>query len=300
MRDLFGGIGVILLFGISLAGGIFFAQRNLRLGRGDRRNAKRLALFVLGLSLLSWIFGASHASFTELLLTTYTAAFIWLLYMAIEPFVRRKWPHILVSWTRLLSGEWKDSLVARDALIGTAFGIFGSCILGLSRVLIPSWLGIAELAPPVTPPSFLASIMGVRFLISEFLSYIVMPAILYPLAVLCLLFIMRVLLRNQKLTIVACMLIFALLNSPGDIWSLVLEVVLSSILFYMLTRFGLLATAISYFSYITFYLPVTLDTSAWYSEYSFITLAIFAAIVLYAFYYSLGGRPIFGTPRLDE
>lgn len=142
MRYLAVSIGGILLLGISLVGGIFFAQRNLRLGRGDRRNAKRLALFVLGLSLLSWIFGASHVSFRELLLTPYAAAFTWILYMAIEPFVRRKWPHILVSWTRLLSGEWKDPLVARDALIGTAFGILVSCILGLSRYLIPSWFQV--------------------------------------------------------------------------------------------------------------------------------------------------------------
>ncbi|MBN2320336.1 MAG: protein kinase [Acidobacteria bacterium] len=301
MRDLAVLIGVYLLLGISLAGGIFFAQRNLRLGRGDRRNAKRLALFVLGLFLLSLVFRASHISFTDLLLTPYTAAFIWLLYMAIEPFVRRKWPHILVSWTRLLSGEWKDPLVARDALIGIAFGILVSCILGLSRYLIPSWLGYAELAPPWIQLPFLPSIMGVRFLISWLLGYIGGMAILIPLAVLCLLFIMRILLRNQKLAIVVCMLIYGLLNSPGDIRSLVIEVVLSSILFYVLTRFGLLATANHYFAIIvTNYLPVTLDASAWYSEYSYITLAIFAAIVLYAFHTSLGGRPMFGTPRLDE
>ena len=143
--------------------------------------------------------------------------------------------------------------------------------------------------------------MGVRFLISKLLTNIVGLAILMPLAVLCLLFIMRVLLRNQKLAIIAGMLIYGLLNSPGDIWSLVIEVVLSSILFYVLTHFDLLATANHYFALIiAIYLPVTLDASAWYSEYSYITLAIFAAIVLYAFYTSFGSRPLFGTPRLDD
>jgi hypothetical protein len=58
MRELALTIGVNGLFVTALASGIFFAQRNLRLGRGDRRNARRLALFVLGLSMLSWIFGA--------------------------------------------------------------------------------------------------------------------------------------------------------------------------------------------------------------------------------------------------
>jgi hypothetical protein len=47
-------------------------------------------------------------------------------------------------------------------------------------------------------------------------------------------------------------------------------------------------------------MPLTLDVSSWYARCSFTAVAIFAAIVLYAFRTSLGGRPIFGTPRLDE
>ena len=47
-------------------------------------------------------------------------------------------------------------------------------------------------------------------------------------------------------------------------------------------------------------LPATLDPSAWYSGHGFSTLAIFAAIALYSFRTSLGGRPFFGTARLDE
>ena len=34
--------------------------------------------------------------------------------MAIERYVRRRWPEILVAWTRLLSGEFRDPLVARN------------------------------------------------------------------------------------------------------------------------------------------------------------------------------------------
>lgn len=34
---------------VIIAGGLFFALRNLRLGRGDRRNATRLALLITGL-----------------------------------------------------------------------------------------------------------------------------------------------------------------------------------------------------------------------------------------------------------
>jgi hypothetical protein len=36
------------------------------------------------------------------------AGLLWLIYIALEPFVRRRWPHMLVSWTRLLSGAFGD------------------------------------------------------------------------------------------------------------------------------------------------------------------------------------------------
>ena len=47
---------------------------------------------------------------------------VWVLYMAIEPYVRRVWPRMLVSWTRLLSGRLRDPLLGRDVLIGLLVG----------------------------------------------------------------------------------------------------------------------------------------------------------------------------------
>jgi len=46
--------------------------------------------------------------------------------------------------------------------------------------------------------------------------------------------------------------------------------------------------------------PATLDASAWYSHASFAALAIFAVVVLYAFRYSLGGRPLIAASQLDD
>jgi hypothetical protein len=44
----------------------------------------------------------------------------------------------------------------------------------------------------------------------------------------------------------------------------------------------------------------TLDASAWYFAYGLAAFVLFAALVLCAFRTSLGGRPIFGTPRIDD
>ena len=43
-----------------IGGGLFFARRNLRLGRGDRRGATRLAVFLLMLITISWILREHH------------------------------------------------------------------------------------------------------------------------------------------------------------------------------------------------------------------------------------------------
>jgi uncharacterized membrane protein len=73
------------------------------------------------------------------------------------------------------------------------------------------------------------------------------------------------------------------------------------LMYFILMRFGLLtAISMTIISIFITHFPITFNTTAWYRNYGYVALIIFAAIVLYAFYYSLGGRPIFGTPRLDE
>jgi hypothetical protein len=38
---------------------------------------------------------------------------------ALEPYLRRRWPERIISWNRLLAGEFRDPLVGRDILIGS-------------------------------------------------------------------------------------------------------------------------------------------------------------------------------------
>ena len=69
-----------------------------------------------------------------------TAAFLWVVYMALEPFVRRRWPGRIISWTRLLAGDVRDPMVCRDLLIGALFGV-GGLLWGVLRYQVPVWLG---------------------------------------------------------------------------------------------------------------------------------------------------------------
>src|SRR5215470_7537353 len=143
-----------LLVVVVIAGGVFFASRNLRLGRGDRRGAVRLVLLALTLGLVNWIFTEHHvATFWELglFVTSFSfglslAGLLGVLYIALEPFVRRRWPQMLVSWTRALSGDWRDPVVGRDVLLGCVVGVVFTC-LGVLSVLMPGRLGYAAEMP---------------------------------------------------------------------------------------------------------------------------------------------------------
>ena len=43
-------------------------------------------------------------------------------YLALEPYIRRTWPELLVSWARILSGEFTDPIVGRDLFLGILLG----------------------------------------------------------------------------------------------------------------------------------------------------------------------------------
>jgi hypothetical protein len=103
-------IRVFLLTAI-LAAGALLARRNYRHGRGDREGALRLAgvMFVLeiGLWLCRSHFVAGFQTFGYLILAIAAGLLwsgaMWMLYLAIEPWIRRNWPQAIISWSRLIS-----------------------------------------------------------------------------------------------------------------------------------------------------------------------------------------------------
>jgi hypothetical protein len=113
----------------------------------------------------------------------------------------------------------------------------------------------------------------------------------------CLLVTTRVLLKKQKVAITAIVLIGAMAYGSGP-W---VGLITTALVLFLLLRFGLLFTAAFIFAYASIEsIPMTLQPSAWYSGYSYLALTIYAAIVLYAFRASLGGRPLLATSHLDD
>ena len=126
-----GEVVYIVLQLIVMIGSIPFARYNLRLGRGDTRGAVRLGLFCLAVGLLVWVIGGTHVAsvkeadlfFMATMRALISAVSVAVTYISFEPFVRRRWPQTLISWSRVLAGTLRDPLVGRDVLVGTAVGI---------------------------------------------------------------------------------------------------------------------------------------------------------------------------------
>ncbi|HET7220456.1 MAG TPA: serine/threonine-protein kinase, partial [Vicinamibacterales bacterium] len=149
-RTIANTLGSVLVFATLL-----LARSNLRAGRGDRRGAWRLLCVAMAALVASWIVSARH--YTSLLIederlfeflahALMNAGTVWLLYIALEPYVRRFAPGILISWTRVLSGRIVDPRVGRDLLVGAAVGV-SIALLGMTYFMVPELLG----EPPGDP-----------------------------------------------------------------------------------------------------------------------------------------------------
>jgi serine/threonine-protein kinase len=301
-------VGATSLVVLALAipvGAVLLARRNVRLGRGDRAGAFTVALFVFCAYAAARLFQADHvASFGQelwLLVKVFAypafwAGLVWLLYMALEPYARRRWPHMLIAWKRLLAGRLRDPLVGRDVLLGCLLGASTLASRGLTFV-VPVLLGAAEPAPDtnVSGPTITALRHTLfRLLVNQY------GAVLYGLMFLFILVLFRMLLRNGVLAALAWALVVAgpiPAEDPQYAW--VSSGLRAVVYFLALTRGGLLCLVATLFTLFTLVeTPLTLDLSAWYLSRSVPQLLTIAGLAFYGFRISLAGKPAFG--RLIE
>jgi serine/threonine-protein kinase len=296
----------LALFLVVLIGAVFLARRNLRLGRGDRRGAFRLAVFVLVIYLLAWGVTTHHLpalyEFGLFVMGTSTALFmaalVWLLYIGLEPYVRRRWPNSIISWSRVLAGQFRDPLVGRDVLTGVALGA-GVALLYILRIFAEGWFG--RLPPePMTLP--LGPLLGAREMIGE--SFRLIPSDLgIALGIFFLLFLLRLLLRKDWLAAVVFVLIFATLALPGKypLVDAVYGVVVCASFVVVLMRFGLFPLVAYFITFDALYdFPQTTHFSAWYAGSTYLSVLLVLALAIYGFRVSLAGRPVFSGTALDE
>lgn len=287
------GLGFLVLL---VAGGIWLAYRNYSRGKGDRQGAWKMARIVFRLELLLFLLSA-HLNFSidtvflsMLAISTglFVAGCMWVLYIALEPYARSKWPQTLVSWARLLSGKLRDPLVGRDILLGT--------LLGLTWVLV-FYVGylfdirVGE-RPILSSTEYLD---GGRSVMALWLGNI-LGGLIGVLMFFFILVFLRVLTRNAWVSAALFVALFAtprILASShrlidGPIWILIYLIAAFAIV-----RFGLIALAVATFTAnVMLNVPYTLDTSYWYAPGVILTGLSFVALAVWGFYTSLAGQKL--------
>jgi len=292
-------IFVTLFCVIPLAAGLI-AWRHLRAGRGDRKGASRLALYVFSISMGHWLFTADHVlAFDEMGLVirafgsaTGFAVVCWLLYLAIEPYARRYWPHAIISWTRLLAGRFRDPLVGRDILYGCLAAVAMLVTINMVVLLTP----LAGLPPPT--PSLSNSVdvfLGGRYVIGELFE--AQNGIGIFIGAFVLLLLLRILLRRPWLANGAFFLILFVLFTEGftsDLMDWIISATAVAVILITMIRFGLLSFVVFAFVFPLFVsFPTTLDFSSWYAGVGLIGPLVAVALAGYGFWIALAGRPIF-------
>ncbi len=289
----------ILTF-ITLATALLLAFRNLQLGRGDRRGALRLALFAFLARFLAWLLQNRPSALLEdqLLLVAvvgrclYSAAFLWLLYMAIEPPLRRSWPDALISWQRLLGGRWRDPRVGRDLLLGVACAILMGFAWAIGRLLPALW---GETTDPVMAQ------LGMLAGVGPTIAYLLLTALSSVSGCLfsgVLLLLVRAVLRHAAVAAGVVLLVLTtvlMIGQGGRHGSEALGAVAAmALLFGLMSRVGLLAVVATSFvlGAGSLAIPATLRFSEWYGEAALVWMLTMAGIAVFGAYTSLGGKPL--------
>jgi predicted Ser/Thr protein kinase len=278
-------------------GGVLLARRNLRLGRGDRRAAFRVALFVFGSYGMARLLRADHVAslgdevwvvIKVLAYPSLWGALVWVLYLALEPYARRRWPQVLISWKRLMAGDWKDPMVGRDVLVGAAAGLLLLNVY-VGALMVPDWLPRSAGASQLLELGVLGGLphVGFRVFVNLF------SAVLFGLVFLFLLVLLRMLLRSTVLAaILWCLLLGGPIGGEDPAVGWAAGVLRTLVLLVLVTRLGLLGLVTCLFFMFTGAEAVlTLDLGAWYAASGFPVVGAFLAVLVTAFVTSLGGKP---------
>ena len=302
-----GSSGAPVVYAIVIIAGVILGRRNVVRGRADLRGAYRLAVLAGVIQFAALLWGASHSArlgeewriVSGFLGTSFYFAFlIWLCHLAIEPYVRRRWPHMLVSAKRLLSGRLRDPLVGADILRGALAMVVGliawtaaEAILARAGLYVPrdaalNWMVTSPFGTPGLLLVGLARALPISFV------------------TLMVLVLARLVTRRDAPAFVAVWVIMAL--SADDMGGSFLvdtaiRALLLAPLFFVLRRYGALAlmTALSVMFFLV-YIPFTSDLGQWYGRYSAGVLLVIAALGVYGFHAALAGKPLLGRLLVED
>jgi serine/threonine protein kinase len=265
---LFGAFLVVVVAGAALV-----ARRNIRRGRGDARGAWNVAIFLSVSWAGFWVMRTEARNVQEGIaygaLITLCA---WVAYVAVEPEVRRRWPRVLVGWTRLVHGRVFDPRVGSEVLVG----MLAAVLIRVATTLVASVM--TAMGEPGPDPSSFALRDGALGQLREILFDLV-SAPLVALALLTALALMSFVLRRLWVGITLLSILIVAVFAPAGAGVFAVVLVLPLVL---LMREGLLAAVATYFTLFLQGDLLGLRLDEWYAPQVVVATAAMAALALYA------------------
>jgi serine/threonine-protein kinase len=295
-----GGIAWSLVYAVLLGIAVLLAIVNVRRRRADQRGVRRAAIFLGAAALVQFIFNAhiKGAAFGDLVAIVFgqalfEAASFVVAYHAVEPYVRRKWPVLLISWQRLVDGRWRDALVGRDVGLGMLTGIFSALVL---RIVI--------VATASQPPARSINITGPISSISataSWIGHVIPESMLYALWAMLLLVVGRVFIRHAAIYVPLFVIAIGLAVSPptGRVATDIACGLFVALMLLLAIRVGgLLAACASWTCYhLPEAIPLTFDPNAWFAGRAMFVMLLFIALASYACFIALApGRRFANLP----
>jgi serine/threonine-protein kinase len=290
------GIMLLMMIFVGLTFAALLAHRNWKLGRVDRRGALRIALAQFGITLIVWI-GRVHAVPDDTMVNFFfnavsqlmlPASLLWLLYIALEPALRSRWPHSIVTWNRILTGRWLDAQVWAHILIGAAAGAAIWTIAELVQLRTAAQDGLES-------TGYLFMLEGARAWWAAYMNQ-VSGSLQSGFIVFFVIFGLRTIFRKDWIAAVVGSFLFAFVLSDvasSSEWPVRLAtyVLIYSAIIALLLRFGLVVTMALIFFLNTMSATILgTDWKTWYAATGFASTALLLGITLFAFWRSLGSR----------
>jgi hypothetical protein len=300
-------VGPVLIL-VLLVSAVVLARQNLKSGRADRRGAYRLAAVLFFTYAAFWVL-LPHLSnldqemnrlFTYLGLGMFVGGVMYLVYLAIEPFVRRSWPTMLVGWSRALAGRLPDPVIGRDLLVGVVSGLLLSAV-DLLGVVAPELMGSSQVAIPIRPEIgilehnrfFLLTIAStLNNGLQNALLTVMMFTVLREIVKRGLTRLKRKWLSPDYVAATIALAFLVLLGLVDNQYGqtmvgvmAVLEAISSGVFLIVLLRFGLFATVVMFTTNaLAMRTPLTLQSAALYSGPAWVMLGVIFAIAAVGFW----------------
>jgi predicted Ser/Thr protein kinase len=291
--------GAAFLFWISV-----LARRNWVRGRADRKGALRIATFMTCLAGARWFlmahllpsFDTIWYFFGAIGDWLFSGVIMWMLYLALEPGLRARWPKAIITWNRLLNGKFMDEQLGSHILLGVFMGIF----LGFVMFLRSYWYASDQDALSLSNE---IQMMGTRGWLAKLADY-AFSAVWFGMIICFALFGLKRLLRWEWLAALTAAILLTfredrVVHSNLPIVDAAVYIGLFMILLYFIIRYGLIPAMVTMLTAnMLGGAALSADLTTWYAPGGIAAAVFVAGLAIFGFWRSLGNQEF--APLVQE